>query len=502
MKEASLVLSIDIGSTAVKVIAMTKDGEIAASQSGHYPTSSPYPGWVEQDPESWWEAASAAIKGCLEAVGPAAIGAVSFSGHMSAPVLLDEDGTPVMPSILIADIRSYEESAYLKAHYMADFLQLTGNEPIDAFTVSKLLWMKRNRPDAMNRARTLLFPKDYIRYKLTGQLGTDQTDAGNSLLYDHGKGEWAMELIRELDLPSHIFPQIHASSDIVGHASRGASTATGLLEGTPIVAGAADMACSQLGTGAVRSGTLAITLSTSAQVVMRVDSISSSSTGQVTYHPSAIPGTLYAMGSVFTGGLGIDWAYRLITGKSRLAAKDYAAINQLCEGMKGIPPGSANVMFLPFLVGSGTPHFDAADRATWIGLSTGQTPELLMHSVMEGIAFNIRESMEVFQKGGHAIDKVHLGGGGSRNQVWSAMIGDVLGKSLSLLHNRDASAIGAAMLAGVGTGMCTMEDIISQKLVSASEPSSYSIDRHRSYDVIYARYQKAYRALNEWYRNE
>jgi len=502
MKDASLVLSIDIGSTAVKVIAMTKEGEIAASESGHYPTSSPYPGWVEQDPESWWEAASAAIKGCLERVGPAAIGAVSFSGHMSAPVLLDEDGRPVMPSILIADTRSHEESAYLKAHYKRDFLHLTGNEPIDAFTVSKLLWIKRARPDAMDRACTLLFPKDYIRFKLTGQLGTDQTDAGNSLLYDHGKGEWAMELIRELDLPVHIFPHIHASSDVVGHASRDASLATGLLEGTPIVAGAADMACSQLGTGAVGTGTLAITLSTSAQVVMRVDGISSSGAGQVTYHPSAIPGTLYAMGSVFTGGLGIDWAYRLITGKSRLSAGDYAAINGLCEGMKGIPPGSANIMFLPFLVGSGTPHFDAADRATWIGLSTGQTPELLMHSVMEGIAFNIRESMEVFQKSGHTIDKVHLGGGGSRNQVWSAMIGDVLGKNLSLLHNRDASAIGAAMLAGVGTGMCTMEDILSQNLVSTSEPAQYSADRHHSYDAIYARYLKAYRALNEWYRNE
>jgi len=500
MKEASLVLSIDIGSTAVKVIAMTKEGEIAASESGHYPTSSPHPGWVEQSPESWWEAASTAIKGCLEKVGLPAIGAVSFSGHMSAPVLLGADGRPVMPSILIADSRSYEETALLRARYKGAFLQLTGNEPIDAFTVSKLLWIKRKHPEVLERACTLLFPKDYIRYKLTGRLGTDQTDAGNSLLYDHSKGEWAMDLIQELGLPVHLFPQIHASYDIVGYATQDASAATGLMEGTPIIAGAADMACSQLGTGAVRTGTLAITLSTSAQVVMRVDSMSSSSAGKVTYHPSAIPGTLYAMGSVFTGGLGIDWAYRLLTGKKKLAAEDYAAINVLCEGMRAIPPGSANVMFLPFLVGSGTPYFDAYDRATWIGLSTGQSPELLMHSVMEGITFNIRESMEVFEADGHVIDQVHLGGGGSRNAVWRNMIGEVLGKNLSLLNNRDASAIGAAMLAGIGIGMCTMEDIITQKLVSFSDPMTYSSDRHRSYDSIYARYLKAYRALNEWYR--
>ncbi|REK69186.1 xylulokinase [Paenibacillus paeoniae] len=502
MRSVSLVLSIDIGSTAVKVIAMTKEGRIAASESGHYPTSSPHPGWVEQDPESWWEAASAAIRGCLEKVGPDAIGAVSFSGHMSAPILLDGDGKAVMPSILIADTRSHKETAFLRDRYKADFLQLTGNEPIDAFTVAKLLWIKRKHPEVLDRACTLLFPKDYIRYKLTGRLGTDQTDAGNSLLYDHSKGEWAMDLIQELGLPAHLFPQIHASSEMVGYATRDASAVTGLLEGTPIIAGGADMACSQLGTGAVRTGTLAITLSTSAQVVMRVDSTFSSGAGKVTYHPSAIPGTLYAMGSVFTGGLGIDWAYRLLTGKKRLASEDYAAINELCEGMKAIVPGSANVMFLPFLVGSGTPHFDAYDRATWIGLSTGQSPELLMHSVMEGITFNIRESMEVFEADGHAIDKVHLGGGGSRNAVWSNMIGDVLGKNLSLLHNRDAAAIGAAMLAGVGSGMCTMEDIMTQKLVSVSEPITYSSDRNQAYDSIYARYLKAYRALNEWYRQE
>lgn len=501
MKDASLALSIDLGSTAVKVIAMTKEGKIVASESGHYPMNSPFPGWVEQDPESWWRAAAAAIRGTLDRVGSASIGAVSFSGHMSAPVLVDEHGKAVIPSILIADTRSHEETAFLRSRYKESLLQLTGNEPIDAFTVSKLLWIKRKHPEALERARTLLFPKDFIRYKLTGRLGTDPTDAGNSLLYDHKKGEWATELIQELGLPLYIFPQIHSSSEIVGSISDEASAATGLLEGTPVVAGAADMACSQLGTGAVCTGTLAITLSTSAQVVMQVDSISSASAGKMTYHPSAIPGTLYAMGSIFTGGLGIDWAYRHLTGKKRLAAEDYEAINRLSDRMEGIPPGSSNVMFLPFLVGSGTPYFDACDRATWIGLSNGQTPELLMHSVMEGIAFNIRESMEVFEADGHTIDKVHLGGGGSRNSVWSRMIGDVLGQNISLLHNRDASAIGAAMLAGVGIGMCTMEDVVSQKFINTSEPMTYSSDRHHSYDAIYDRYLKAYSALNEWYRN-
>lgn len=502
MKEASLVLSVDIGSTAVKVIAMNENGEIAASASGHYPTDSPNPGWVEQDPACWWMAAAAAIRVCLEKIGSQAISGVSFSGHMSAPVLLGADGKPVMPAILIADARSCEETVWLRAEYRETFLRMTGNEPIDAFTVSKLLWIKNNRPEALRRAHTLLFPKDYVRYRMTGSLCSDPTDAGNSLLFDPLNGKWDLDLIDELGLPVHIFPLLQASSGLAGYVTGEAAAETGLPAGVPVVTGAADMACSQLGTGAVKPGTLAVTLSTSAQVVMRMDSMPPQAAGKMTVHPSAIPGTLYGMGSVFTGGLGVNWAYRLLSGKSRLEGADYEKLNELSEGMRDFAPGCSGLLFLPFLVGSGTPYFDASDRATWIGLTTGQSPEMLLHSVMEGIAYNIRESMEVLEEAGYAVTGVHLGGGGSRNPVWSAMIGDVLGHSIALLNNRDASAAGAAMLAGVGIGMFETEESASRKLVQTAEPIPHSVLRHQAYHRLYSRYRKAYKALNELYRDE
>ncbi|WP_055107576.1 xylulokinase [Paenibacillus ihumii] len=496
----ALMMGVDLGTTAIKVIVMTPDGQVSVSASGRYPTRTPRPGWVEQNPEDWWEAAVKAIQACTRSIDSSDIAAVSFSGHMSAQVLLDHNGNVLLPSILVADARSAEETRELRERYMKDFVDRTGNEPIDAFTVSKLLWIRRHHPDLWAQAGVLMFPKDFIRYKLTGEIGTEPTDAGNSLLFDLSTGGWSRDLMEELGLRADIFAPILSSSQITGHISGEAAALTGLLEGTPVVTGAADMACSQLGTGATQAGTLAVTLSTSAQVVLHVDQASPSAAGRVTFHPSAVQGSTYAMGTVFTGGLGVDWGYRLLSGKSNLAAEDFEAISSLSARMEEIQPGSSGLMFMPFLGGSGTPYFDPRDRASWLGLSTGQPTELLLHSIMEGIAYNIRESMEVFQSLGQTIHKVHLGGGGSRNKVWAKMIGDVLGKDVFLLNNRDASALGAAMLAGVGCGIYpSIADAVSC-VVSTSEPEPFSPSRHQAYDRLYHRYLKAYRMLNEFYR--
>lgn len=497
-----LVLSVDVGSTAVKVVAMTREGQIAASASRHYVSDSRRPGWVEQHPQQWWEGACAAIRECVANIGAAGgvLLGVSFSGHMSAPVLLGNDGHPVMPSIMIADARSSEETAWLRQEYGETFVAMTGNMPIDAFTVSKLLWIKNNVPDALRRAATLLFPKDFIRYRLSGHLLTDPTDAGNSLLYDAVSGRWSAELIRELGLPERLFPELQPSHGEAGRVSPEAAAATGLPEGLPVFTGAADMACSQLGTGASEDGILAVTLSTSGQAVMRVKGIVSEAVGKLTFHPSAIPGTLYAMGSIFTGGLGVDWAYRMLSDKTQLQAEDYEAIGILSRRMDGIPPGSDGLLFLPFLVGSGTPHFDAVDRASWLGLATGQPKELLLHSVMEGVAYNIREAMELFEASGYPAKRLHLGGGGSKNEVWSRMIGDVLDRPLARLHHRDASAVGASLLAGLGCGWYTSVDEAARIVVSASEPTQPNEERAQAYGRIYGHYREVYHSLNRYYR--
>ncbi|MBW4084265.1 xylulokinase [Paenibacillus sp. S150] len=497
-----LLLGIDIGSTAVKVVAMTGQGSIRASASAFYMTSSPRPGWMEQDPEDWGRASFQAARKCLEQTGNAEIVALSFSGHMSAPVMLDADGIPLLPGILIADTRSQEQTRFLRESYLERFVELTGNEPVDAFAVSKLLWIKAQHPGVLERTRCILFPKDYVRFLFTGERGTDPTDAGNSLLYNRVSGDWDQELIAELGLDPSVFPVLHASHAQVGRVSEAAERSTGIPAGTPVISGAADMACSQLGTGAVQKGTLAVTLSTSAQVVMSVPGISKAMAGRVTFHPSAMLNSTYAMGSVFTGGLGVDWGYRLLTGKGSMKAADYEELAGWSAQMEQIPPGSNGLLFLPFLLGSGTPYFDPRDRASWLGLSTGQSPALLLHSVMEGVAYNIRENMEQFEQGGYEVRKVNIGGGGSRNPVWCRMIGEVLGKEAAILDNRDAAAAGAAMLAGVGAGMFASAETAALSIVSTSASIPYSQDRHEAYERLYARYLKLYPALNEYYREE
>ncbi|MBY9079915.1 hypothetical protein KIH86_09965 [Paenibacillus sp. HN-1] len=502
MAEERLLLGIDIGSTAVKAILMTAEGVIAASASALTETLTPRPGWVMQDPDIWRTAAVRAVRECLAAAGGREIAALSFSGHMSAAVLLDEDNRPVMPSILIADGRSSEETAYLRSQFGARMKAMTGNEPIDAFAASKLLWIKRHHPEELERTRAILFPKDYVRLLFTESIATDYTDAGNSLLFDPRRKAWDTELIAELGLSPGCFPVLHASADVAGRVGAEASRLTGIPEGTPVIAGGADMACSQLGTGAVELDVLAITLSTSAQVVRSVGELPGESPGGVTYHPSALPDTMYAMGSIFTGGLGVDWGYRLLTGKKTMGEDDYAQLSAWSEKMEGIPPGSGGLLFLPFLGGSGTPYFDPRDRASWLGLSTGQDESVLLHSIMEGVAYNIRESMEMFESAGGEIRRIQLGGGGSRNAVWCQMLADVLGKDVQVLRTRDAAAVGAALLAGAGAGCFRSLKEAAKKLADGDRTLQPSASRHEAYNGLYERYRRIYPALNAYYRGD
>ncbi|GAB7388969.1 xylulokinase [Bacillaceae bacterium] len=495
-----LFLGIDVGTTAVKCLVMNHRGEVCAVAAAGHPLSSPKPSWVEQWPPDWWKAVIRAVRACLQQVDVRRIVSVSLSGHMSALVLLDKAGQPLCPSILIADSRSAKQTEYLRAHWLERFTAATGNEPLDAFTVSKLLWVKEEAPELYRRAAAFLFPKDYIRYRLTGRLGSEPTDAGNSLLYDRKTGDWNWPLIQELGLRSDLFPALAHATEIFGFVTEEASAQTGLVAGTPVICGAADMACSQIGTGAVKAGTMAITLSTSGQVVTSVPDIDERGIGRVTFHPAAARGSVYAMGTIFTGGLGVDWAYRFLFNKRKMEAEDFAELEKLTDRMEGMEPGSGGLLFLPFLVGSGTPYFDARDRASWLGLTLNQDKPLLLHSVLEGIAYHIRESMDVFQEMNVEIHRVTVGGGGSKNKRWCQIIANVLGKKLDVLANRDASALGAAVLAAVGTSEFPSLDAAVDEVIKIKERIDVDGEKHERYQRLYENYRSVYRALNRYYR--
>jgi len=492
------LMAIDIGTTSVKCLVIDENGKIIATSSHSYPIYNPAPSWVEQQPEDWWDAVISSIKDCLQAVDAKAIAGISFSGHMSALVLVDEKGTPLHPSILIADTRSSQQTSYLRTHYMKQFLESTGNEPIDAFTVSKLMWVKEEKPDVLNKTTKFLFPKDYVRLQLTSKMGTDPTDAGNSLLYHLQKADWNWELIHELDLPPSIFPDLIGTTEIFGYVTKQAAALTGLQEGTPVITGGADMACSHIGTGAIQEETMVITLSTSGQVVTSIPAPHEQGIGKVTFHPGASANSMYTMGTIFTGGLGVEWGYKFLFNKQEMKPVDYDELNRLTERMKDYPPGSNGLLFLPFLVGSGTPYFDPKDRASWIGLTLNQDKALLLHSILEGITFNLLENINVMKAMEIPMKNVFLGAGGSKNPVWCQMIADVLGIDVALLTNRDGSALGAAIIAGVGVGLFPSIEKAVSSLIRTDAPIFYQPDNHQTYKKLFEGYQDVYQSLNRY----
>lgn len=497
MEKRRLILAIDIGTTSVKCLIINEQGAVVSSASKGYPIMSPHPHWLEQNPEDWWKATAQTIKECSKEIELEQVAVVSLSGHMSAPVLIDQAGKLLLPSILIADTRSSKQTAFLRRHFLEKFTTSTGNEPLDAFTVSKLLWIKEHHPELLKLAANFIFPKDYIRYKFVNKIGTDPTDAGNSLLYDLVEKDWNWDIINELGLPKHLFPSLFDTTSVFGHITDESAHQTGLKAGTPVVTGGADMACSQVGTGATRNGTMAITLSTSGQIVTGISEPKEKGIGKVTFHPGATVDSMYAMASVFTGGLGVEWAYKFLTNKQSMDTEDFKELARMTEEMKKYPVGNEGVLFLPFLVGSGSPYFNAKDRASWIGLTLNQDKALLLRSIMEGITYNIAENVKVLQELGIKVDKIFLGAGGSQNQVWCKMIADALGMDVSILANRDVSALGAAIIGGVGIGMLTSIDDAVEKLVKSETKIHYDVENHRKYQKLLEKYQSIYQALNK-----
>jgi xylulokinase len=490
-RPTSVVFGIDIGTSAVKCLAVAEGGTIVAQARRPHPIESPRDGWLQQDPLDWWQGACHTVRDCISKL-PAgtSVAAVAVTGHMSALTLFDEQLQPLHPAILIADTRSRGDAHALREKWGASFLATTGNHPSDAFTVAKLKWAQRELPEAFQRARCFLFPKDFVRYHLTGDIHTDPTDAANTLLLDLGNRQWNQPLIRELDLPFHLFPSLSPSTVIAGPVTPKAASETGLPQGIPVVTGAADMACSFLGSGAGRPETTAITLSTSCQIVAAVGGITPAAMGKITFHPQVTPGRMFALGSVFSGGLGFDWAGRVLQGEETSTE----AKRQLEREAQAVEAGSGGVLFIPFLTGSGTPYFRPGDRAAWLGLSPGSTRPALFRAAIEGICFNIRQNVEALEEAGVETKCIALGGGGSHNPLWRQILADVLARSVQPLSHPDAAPMGACALAAAGAGWGSAE-ILSDQWTCTDAPVDPRPESSRIYGSLYSAFQQAAQLL-------
>ena len=485
-------LGVDLGTSSVKCLAMNLQGQCLSQGEGRYPLYAPKPGWVEQNPDEWMEPVYSAILDCLRGLKNCEPVALSFSGHMSSLVVLDDNFAPLLPCSLVGDTRASKQADELKAQFGNSFVETTGNVPWQAFIVSKLLWIKQELPDIYRKINKFIVAKDYIRYKMTGELCTDYTDAGNTLLYNPKTKQWDDSLIAVAGLNKQIFPRLIAPTDHCGAINSHAAQVTGLPEGLPVICGAADMACSQIGTGGVNPERLIITLSTSGQMCMNVNQPSIYAKEKITFHPGVE--SMYAMASVFSGGLAVNWGFSLLSGQNPSDISDFESLGRFAKEIESFSPGQSGITFLPFLTGSGSPHNNSEDKAHLVGMTLSSDRRDVMHAIMEGVAYNLRENSDVFRQLG-SWKEVRLGGGGANMKVWRHIIADVLGVDLNILQTGNASAVGACILAMVGIGAADSVLDLSEKIVVCDDRIEYDRGKKQEYDYLYEEYRTIYKAL-------
>ncbi|MCX5512732.1 xylulokinase [Kaistia algarum] len=460
------VLGIDIGTSSVKALLIDAEARVVGVGRGAYPTAQPAPGLSEQDPEDWKSAAIVAVRAAL-AGAEARVEAISFSGHMSAPVLLGEDGAALAACHTIADQRSVGEIALIDAALTADIAARTGNFPAAHLTLPKLLWWKRHHPEIFARTRFVLMPKDYLRLWMTGDIAADPTDSGNSMLFDASRRDWAEDLAKRAGIGAARLPRLREPGEIAGALLPGPAEALGLAAGLPVVTGAADMAAMLLGSGVDLAGDVAVTIGTSANVIAGLSRVEPSLIGAMNVEPGLAPHELYAIGSHFGGGGALGWLAGLLSGAER---PDPAVLAPVSLTAEGIALGSEGLIFLPYLSGGGSPSFDPAARGAFLGLAMKHGSAHMLRAIVEGVTCDLGASLDLFA-GLAPRRRILFSGGGSRIAFWPQLLADMSGLPVVNASASDASALGAALIAGVGIGWFGDSFSAARALVAPKGPA-------------------------------
>ncbi len=497
------LLGLDLGTTGVKTVLTTREGQIVATATRAYPLSHPAPGWAEQNPEDWWTATIAAIRACLTSAGPTDLRGLAISGQMHGAVLLDGDGQPVRPCIIWADTRSQAECDQIMATVGAQHLiDRVGNPALPGFTAPKILWVRNHEPETWARVRRILLPKDYLRWRLTGVAASEISDAAGTCLLDVAQGVWATDVMAALDLDPALFPPIVGSAAIAGRITPSVAALTGLPSDLSVAGGGADNACAAVGAGIVAPGQALVSIGTSGVVLAYSASPAIDRGGPIprahTFN-HAVPDAWYLMGVTQGAGLSLRWA-RDQFGAAEVHdahASGRDEYDLITAAAAGVTPGSEGLIFLPYLQGERTPILDAQARGGWIGLTARHTRAHLYRAVMEGVAFSLRDSLEVLRSAGVDIHELRATGGGVRSALWRQILADVFQMPLTPLAIEEGPALGAALLAGVAAGVYPNIPAACAQVVRTAPtilPNSAEVTTYSRYYAIYTSLYPALRA--------
>ncbi|MCG3156627.1 MAG: Xylulose kinase [bacterium] len=483
------LLGIDTSTTATKALLIDEEGSVVAVAATEYPFDSPKPGWTEQAPALFWNGTVQSIRAVFEKakISGKEVVAIGLTGQMHGMTLLDAHGEVIRPCILWNDQRTAAQCEFITNLIGAErVLQLTGNPILTGFTAPKIVWTREHEPENYRRVAHILLPKDYVRYQLTGECFSDVADSSGTSLFDVGKRRWSEEMLYALHIPRAWLPEVTESPVASTKINAAAAQATGLLAGTPVVAGGGDQAAQAVGTGIVAEGAVAVTIGTSGVVFAQSDSYRVEPQGRLHAFCHAVPGKWHLMGVMLSAGGSFRW-YR-----DALAAKE--SYDALMQGVATVAAGSEGLLFLPYLTGERTPHPDPHARGAFIGLNIRHAQPHLARAVIEGVTFGLRDSLELMRGLGVPTQQVRASGGGAKSAIWRQILADVFNAEIVTVNSTEGAAHGAALLAGVGAGIYpSVEAAADQAIrITGTHQPTPEVNVYAKY---YARYQALYPAL-------
>ncbi len=499
MQQEPVTIGIDIGTSGAKGVLLGAGGTVLARAGANYPLATPRPGWTEQQPQDWWQAAVEVLRRLTGAAEARTIAGVGLSGQMHGSVFLDAAGEPIRPALLWNDARTHAECAEIERRLGRErVIAITGNRASTGFQAPKLLWLRRHEPEAAARVAKLVLPKDFIRWRLTGGHATDAADASGTLFLDLRARRYSREVLDALEVAEDMLPPVFEGPEVTGRVTAAAAAITGVPVGTPVVAGGGDNACAAIGSGLIEEGHGVCSIGTSGTLFVHSMTPRIDPEGALNAFCDSVPGGYHLMGVILAAGGALGWFRDKIVGAEAdlLAANGLDPFAVLVGSAAAVPPGAEGLLFLPYLAGERSPHMDPHARGAWVGLTLAHERRHLVRALIEGVGFAYADCLERMRTLGIEPPSVALTGGGAGSELWRGILAAQLRVPLTSVAAGDGPALGAAILAQVGAGL--HQDLATAVRAAVPPPGAATAgdpalaDRYRA---LHRRYVALYPAL-------
>jgi len=499
------LIGIDLGTSGTKTVLFDENGIAVCSATEEYPMYQPNNGWAEQDPADWWNACILTLKKVLteSGINPTDISGIGFSGQMHGLVMLDEKGEVLRKSIIWCDGRTAEECAEItKRVGESRLVEITANHALTSFTAGNILWVRNKEPELYKRCRHILLPKDYLRYKLTGKFGMEASDASGMNMLDITKRVWSEEVLKKLEIDPELLPEVHESYEIAGHITPEVASLTNLASGTSVVYGAGDNAAAAIGTGVVENGKAFITIGTSGVLYAHSDKVAVDSGGRVNTFCAAVPDSWAVFGCTLAAGMSLQWLRNNFFHPEMIVAEGLSddPYNIMHAQSESVPIGANRLIFLPYLMGERSPILDPNARGVFFGLSAIHTRYDLLRSVKEGVIYAQRQCLDIHRDMGIEFNEIYATGGGATNPSWRQMIADIFDLPVITIQNREGPALGAAILAGVGTGLYPSVPDACKRIIKQNAPQNPIAENSKKYAPYYQLFCNLYPGMKDGFK--